>query len=289
MDHADRTTTASATSDTRFAISADGTEIAYDVTGPGSGAGSGMRAPSVVVVEGALCTRAMGTARALTPLLSERYAVHAYDRRGRGESGPGASPYAVEREVEDLAAVLAAAGPGAFVVGASSGAALVLEAARAGVPMRRIALYEVPFVVDDAHTPSDPALGRRTRELVDAGRRGDAVTLFLRTVGVPPVVLAVMRLLPVWRRLAAVAHTLPHDYAIVLPHQQGQPLPDGLYAGVTVPVLVIVGGKSPTYMRNAQAAVVAQLSDGELTVLPGQTHIVKGRATVPVLAEFFGG
>lgn len=276
--------TVSTTTATRFAVSADGTEIAYDVTAPDSGG-----ARPVVVVEGALCQRSMGTARALTPLLSRHHAVHAYDRRGRGQSGPGASPYSVEREVEDLAAVLEAAGPDADVVGASSGAALVLEAARAGVPMRRIALYEVPFIVDDTHAPYDPDLGRRTRELVESGRRGEAVGLFLRTVGVPPAMLAVMRLLPVWRKLTGAAHTLPHDYEIVLPHQQGRPLPDGLYAGVTAPALVIAGGRSPAYLRNAQAAVAAGLPNGTLTELPGQTHIVKGRATVPVLREFFGG
>jgi pimeloyl-ACP methyl ester carboxylesterase len=155
--------------------------------------------------------------------------------------------------------------------------------------MRRIALYEVPFIVDDTHAPNEPDLGRRTRELVEAGRRGDAVKLFMRTVGVPPAVLAVMRVLPVWRKLTAVAHTLPHDYEIVLPHQQGRPLPDGWCAGVTAPTLVIAGGKSPAYLKTAQAAVAGQLPHGTLTELPGQTHVVRGRATVPVLREFFGG
>jgi pimeloyl-ACP methyl ester carboxylesterase len=277
-------TTVTATSDTRFATSADGTEIAYDVTGPRSGAG-----PAVVVVEGALCQRSMGTAKALTPLLSEHYAVHAYDRRGRGQSGRGVSAYAVDREVEDLVAVLDAAGPDAFVVGASSGAALALEAARAGVPMRKIALYEVPFIVDGTHAPNDPGLGRRAQALVDAGRRGAAVTLFLRTVGVPVFGVVMMRMLPVWKRLTGVAHTLPYDLEIVLRHQQGRPLPDGYYADVTTPTLAIAGGKSPVYMKNAQAAVVGQLPNGTLVELPGQTHMVRGKATAPVLREFFAG
>jgi pimeloyl-ACP methyl ester carboxylesterase len=138
-------TTVTATPRTRFITSADGTAIAYDVTGTG---------PAVVVVEGALCQRTMGTARAVAPLLSEHYAVVAYDRRGRGESGPGSSPYAVQREVEDLVAVLAAAAPDAFVVGASSGAALALEALRAGIPARKVALYEAPFILDDTHAPA---------------------------------------------------------------------------------------------------------------------------------------
>lgn len=273
-------TTEMISSDTCFATSADGTEIAYDVTGPRGGIGP------AVVVEGALCQRSMGTAKALRPLLSEHYTVHAYDRRGRGQSGRGVSPYAVDREVEDLIAVLHVAGPDAFVVGASSGAALVLEAARAGVSMRKIALYEVPFIVDGSHAPNDPDLGRRTQELVDAGRGGDAVKLFLRTVGVPAFGSMVMRLLPVWKELTRTAHTLPHDLEIVLRHQQGRPLPDGYYANVTSPTLVMSGGKSPVYMRNAQAAVVSQLPNGTMVELPRQTHIVRGGATVPVLRHF---
>ena len=184
--------------------------------------------------------------------------------------------------------MLAVAGPDAFVVGASSGAALVLEAARVGVSMRKIALYEVPFIVDGTHAPNDPGLTRRTQELVDAGRGGAAVTLFLRTVGVPAFGLMMMRMLPVWRKLTGIAHTLPYDLEIVLRYQQGRPLPEGYYADVTAPTLVIAGGKSPVYMKNAQAAVVAQLPNGTLVELPGQTHMVRGRATVPVLRDFFG-
>ena len=270
--------TVTATTSTRFVTSADGTAIAYDVTGTG---------PSVVVVEGALCQRTMGTAKALIPGLSSSFAVVAYDRRGRGESGPGSSPYAVEREVEDLVAVLGAAGPDAFVIGASSGAALVLEALRRGVAMGKVALYEAPFIVDSAHAPNDPDLGRRTQQLVDAGRRGDAVKLFMRTVGVPALGVMTMRLMPVWKKLCGVAHTLPHDYALVLEHQQGEPLPAGYLSEVTLPALVIVGGKSPEYMKHAQAAIADALPNGSLRELPGETHMVRGKATVPVLREFW--
>lgn len=272
-------TTVAASSSTVFVTSADGTAIAYDVTGSG---------PAVVVVEGALCQRTMGTAQALAPLLSEHYAVFAYDRRGRGESGPGSSPYEVQREVEDLVAVLEAAGRDAFVIGASSGAALVLEALRAGVSVRKVALYEAPFIVDDTHAPHDAELGLRTHQLVDAGRRGDAVKLFMRTVGVPAFGIMMMRAMPVWKKLCGVAHTLPNDYAIVLEHQQGKPLPAGYLSDVTVPALVIVGGKSPAYLKNAQAAIAAALPNGTLRELPGQNHMVRGKATVPVLREFWG-
>ncbi len=272
-------TTLTVPSSTRFVESADGTAIAYDVTGTG---------PAVVVVEGALCQRSMGTAQALMPLLSQHYTVFAYDRRGRGQSGPGSSPYVVNREVEDLVAVLEAAGPDAFVIGASSGAVLVLEALRAGVSMRMVALYEAPFIVDDTHAPNDTDLGERTQQLIAAGQRGDAVKLFMRTVGVPAFGLMMMRLMPVWKKLCGVAHTLPNDYALVLEHQQGEPLPAGHLSGVTVPVMVIVGGKSPRYMKNAQAAISAALPNGTLRELPGERHMVRGKATVPVLREFWG-
>jgi pimeloyl-ACP methyl ester carboxylesterase len=268
------------TTDTRFATSADGTRIAYDVTGPAD-------APTLVVVEGALCHRAMGAAKTLTGALADRYRVHAYDRRGRGESDAGASAYDAQREVEDLAAVLEAAGGSPYVFAASSGAALALEAARQGVPMARLAVYEAPFIVDDTHAPNDPDLPDRLRALVDAGRRGDAVKLFMRTVGAPAPMVAVMRLFPVWKQLTAVAHTLPHDLGLVIGFEQGRPLPEGHYAAVTPETLVIAGGRSPAYLRNAQAAIAAQLPHGRLATLPGQTHMIKAKATAPVLREHF--
>ena len=278
------------TTGTLFATSADGTEIAYDVTRPESG-----DAPALVIVEGAMCQRSMGVGKTLKDQLSQRFSVHCYDRRGRGESGQGphsstsTGASATQREVEDLAAVLEAAGGNPFVLGASSGGVLALEAARQGLPMKRLAVYEAPFILDETHAPNDPDLGERTRALVEAGRRGEAVKLFMRVVGAPRPMVAVMPLFPVWKQIIGIAHTLPHDYAIVLPFQQGRPLPDGYYARVEPETLVIAGGKSPEYMRNAQAAIAAQLPHGRLEVLPGQTHMVKARATVPVVVEHFLG
>jgi pimeloyl-ACP methyl ester carboxylesterase len=260
---------------TQYAVSADGTAIAYEVRGTG---------PALVIVDGALCRRTMGPSRPLAARLASRFRVHVYDRRGRGESEAGHTPYAVERELEDLAAVIDAAGGHAHVFAASSGAALALEAALAGLPIDRMALYEAPFVVDDTHAPHDSELGRRTQELVDAGRNGEAVRLFLRTVGAPAPMVVVMRLLPVWKKLAAVAPTLPHDYAIVLDHQQGRPIADGAYDDITQQTLVIAGGKSPAYMRNSQAAIVGALPHGRLEELPGQTHMIKAKVTAPVVA-----
>lgn len=268
------------TTGTRFAVSADGTEIAYEATGTGS---------AIVCVEGALCHRGMGGAKILTESLVDDYTIYGYDRRGRGESGSGASPYEVQREVEDLAAVLAATGVTPFVFAASSGAALALEAARQGVPMRALVVYEAPFIVDDSHAPNDPGLPARFQALVDEDRRGDAVKLFMRTVGAPAPMIALMPLFPVWKSLKAVAHTLPYDLSIVIGFEQGRPLPAGHYGSVTVPTVVVAGGKSPAYLRNAQAAIAEQLPNGRLVTLKGQTHMIRAKATAPVLREHFRG
>ena len=165
----------------------------------------------------------------------------------------------------------------------------MLEALRTGVSMRKVELYEVPFIVDDTHAPHGADLGGRTQQLIDAGRQGDAVKLFMRTVGVPAFWLMMMPMMPFWKKLCGVAHRLPNDYAIVLEHQQGEPLPAGYLSRVTIPALVIAGGRSPVYLKNAQAAVAAALPKGTLRELPGRTHIVRGKATVPVLREFWGG
>ena len=268
------------TPSTRLATSADGTEIAYEVHGSG---------PALVLVDGALCHRAMGPARGLAKELADSFTVYAYDRRGRGDSGPGALPYAAAREVEDLLALINEAGGTAHVLGVSSGAALALEAARQGAPIDRLAAYEVPFILDDTRAGNDPELPRRLQELVDDGRRGDAVRLFMRTVGVPAPFVVLMRFMPAWKQLTAAAHTLPYDFAFVIEHQQGSPLPAGYYQGVAPETLVIAGGKSPAYMRNAQAAVADAVPAGRVETLAGQTHMVKAKAVAPAVARFFLG
>ncbi|MCX6397174.1 MAG: alpha/beta fold hydrolase [Propionibacteriales bacterium] len=268
---------------TRWAVSADGTRIAYEVS-PSKAGGTG---PVVVTVEGALCQRGMGTAQSLTPALTESFSVVGYDRRGRGESGD-TQPYAVQREVEDLVAVLETVGPDAFVFAASSGAALALEAARQGVPMSRLAVYEAPFIVDDTRAPNPLDLPEQLERLVEADDRSGAVKLFMRTVGVPAPVLALMPVFPVWNKLKAVAHTLPYDLRIVVDLEQGEPLPDGHFGSVAPETIVIAGGKSPAYLQNAQAAIADQLPSGRLVTLKGQTHMIRAKATAPVLARFFG-
>lgn len=260
-----------------YVSSADGTRIAYEIIGDG---------PAIVLVDGALCQRAMGPARELAAALSDRFTTVCYDRRGRGESGAGESPHSAEREVEDLAAVISAVGGHAHVFASSSGAALALDAARAGVPIDRLVAYEVPFILDDTRAPDAPDFAERVCSMVERGDRGAAVKTFLKAVGAPAPMVAVMPLFPMWRKLTAVAHTLPHDLSIVVPFRQGHALPEDQYAGVATPTLVIAGEKSPAYLKNAQAAVAAQLPHGTLRELAGQTHMIRAKVTAPVVCEF---
>ena len=259
-------------------VSEDGTAIAFTRIGSG---------PALIIVDGALCHRAFGPSTALAEALAERFTVYTYDRRGRGGSGGGTAPYDVEREVEDIAALVEEAGGSADLFGMSSGGTLVAEAAHRGVKAGRIAIYESPMTLDGTRPPMDPDLPERVQRAVGEGRRGDAVKLFMRYVGTPGFFVAVMPALPMWKKLKGVAHTLPNDFAVVGEFQHGTPPPADRWSGADVPALVIAGGKSPEYLRNAQRHLASALPHGELTVLPGQTHMVKPKATVPVLVEFF--
>jgi pimeloyl-ACP methyl ester carboxylesterase len=270
-DHAERNTMKTATS-------RDGTHIAYDKLGEG---------PPLVLVGGAFNTRTFGPNGGLAPLLAERFTVINYDRRGRGDSTDTA-PYAVEREIEDIEVLIEEAGGSAHVFGISSGAALALEAANRGLAIDKLALYEAPFVVDDSRAPVPDDYLQRLEGLVASDRRGDAIRLFMRQgVGLPAVFVAMMRIMPAWSKLKAVAPTVIYDATIVDDYQKGRPVPSDRWTSVTMPTLVTVGGKSPDWMRNAMRALANVLPNARHSTLEGQTHIVKPQALAPVLVEFF--
>lgn len=263
---------------TETTTSADGTTIAYEKVGSG---------PALVLVDGALCHREFGPAKELAELLSPAYTVYFYDRRGRGESG-NTLPYRVDREIEDLKAVIEATGGPAFVAGQSSGAGLAYRAAAAGVPMRRLAGYESPWVglrPNKDGTPHD-YLGE-LQALVAAGERGRAVDYFMtKMVGGPwflPIMFRLMR--KPWSRLRAVAHTLPYD-AEVMGAQFAAPVDD--LATIAVPTLVLGGAKSPPDMREAQEKIADAIPGSQRRLLEGQTHQVSASALAPALLEFFG-
>jgi pimeloyl-ACP methyl ester carboxylesterase len=257
--------------------SKDGTSIAFEKLGNG---------PAVILVDGALCYRRLGPMAAIARELASGFTVFTYDRRGRGESGDTA-PYSVQREVDDVEALIDVAGGSAFIYGASSGAALALAAASRLEGVRKLALYEAPFIVDGSHAPQAEDYPSKMNGFIAADQRGNAVRLFMKAVGVPAIVVAMMPLMPQWSKLKAAAHTLPYDAAIMGDTRSGKPLPTERWAAVTMPALVGIGGKSPLSMRNAMRALANVLPNAQLRVLDRETHIVKTKAIAPLLAEFF--
>jgi pimeloyl-ACP methyl ester carboxylesterase len=260
-------------------VSRDGTSIAYDRSGDG---------PPVILVDGAMCSRAMGPMPKLAARLAEHFTVIHYDRRGRGDSGD-TKPYAVDREIEDLDALIKVAGGSTHVYGISSGAALALEAAHRGLAIKRLALYEPPFIVDDSRPPLPDDYVDQLGALIAADRRGDVVRLFMRAVEVPAFVIALMRFMPAWSKLKAASPTVMHDTLIVEAHQRGRPYPPGRWAHATVPTLVVAGGKSPAWMQHGTRTLAETLPNARHYTLERQTHIVSPKALAPVLGEFFSG
>ena len=260
-------------------ISEDGTTIAFDRSGEG---------PSLVLVGGALADRSAATQ--LSTRLASHLTVIAYDRRGRGDSGD-TLPYAVEREVEDIEALIVAAGGRAFVLGHSSGAVLALESART-FPDRigKLAVYEPPFIVDASRSLLPADYVTHLEDLVSNGRRGDAVEFFMTTaVGVPAEVVAGMRGEPFWSSMEAVAHTLAYDGTIMEDTMAGHPAPLRRWASVAVPALVMDGGASPDWQRHAVRALADVLPDAQHRTLEGQDHGPASEVLAPVLVEFFLG
>jgi pimeloyl-ACP methyl ester carboxylesterase len=255
-------------------ISKDGTTIAFDRSGQGA---------PIIFVNGALSDR---TAVApVAALLAPHFTVFAYDRRGLGSSRDTA-PYAVDREIEDLAALIKEAGGSAFVFGHSSGAVLALEAAAHGLAITRLALYEPPFIVDDSRPRPPKDLAAQLAELVTSGRRGDAVALFLtKGVDMPAGAVAQMRNAPLWPAFEAMAHTLVYNTAIMGDFS----LPAERVGSVKIPTLVLDGGESPAWARHAVQAVVDALPDAQRRTLKGQTHGAAPEILAPVLEAFFAG
>jgi pimeloyl-ACP methyl ester carboxylesterase len=260
-------------------VSKDGTPIAFERSGSG---------PAVILVSGATADKS-GSAP-LAALLADHLTVYNYDRRGRGDSGD-TPPYAVEREVGDIEALIDEAGGSAFVYGISSGAALALEAAnRLPTKVKKLAIYEPPFIVDDSRPPVPKDYADHLKELISSGRRGDAVEYFMtEAVQLPADMVAQMRNAPMWGQLEAVAHTLPYDGTDMGDHMSGKPLPAGEWASATMPILVMDGGASPEWLHNGAQAAADVLPNAQRRTLEGQTHAVDPAALAPVLVEFLAG
>ena len=257
--------------------SADGTVIAYERHGQG---------PAVVFVDGALSVR--GGKAGLDELLAPHFTVYRYDRRGRGDSGD-TLPYAPEREVEDLAAVIEAAGGTALLYGHSSGCALVLAAAVALGPdtVPKIALYEAPYSDDPDDQPRWDSYLADLDRLLGEGRRGDAVALFMSLVGMPAGQVGQLRQAPWFPAMEAVAPTLAYDHAGLMGPRRTVPVATA--GRVTVPALVMYGGDSVAFMRAAAEGLSAAIGGAELREVQGQQHNVAPEALAPVLEPFLAG
>jgi len=259
-------------------VSRDGTRIAFECLGEGS---------PLILVSSALADRK--DARKLAGLLARRFTVVNYDRRGRGASGDAAS-YAVEREVEDLAALIEHVGGSASVFGSSSGAVLALRAAVAGLDVDRLALYEPPFVVASDGFGPPAGFPARVDALLAEGRRSDAVREFMtRAQGMPGFMVSMMRLMPrEWANLTAMAHTLPYDIAVMGDTQQGVPLDADAWS-TAVRTLVLTGGGSPAGFHRAAEDLAGVLPSSEHRTLPGLNHgavMMAPKRLAPALTEF---
>jgi pimeloyl-ACP methyl ester carboxylesterase len=254
----------------------DGTAIAYDKQGEG---------PALILVDGALTVHSSSSGLELAKLLAPHFTVYGFDRRGRGESG-NTLPYAVDREIDDIQALIDHAGGSAFLYGHSSGGPLAMRAAiRLGSQVGKIAMYEPPYNNDpDAQESWSQYLRQLTQALAE-GRRGDAVALFMQFVGTPAEQIDGMRRAPFWPGMEAIAPTLAYDHAAIL----GEPwsVPTELAARVSVPALVMAGDASLPFMPGTARVLSQAIPRGQLRMLADQTHEVKPGVLAPVLAEFF--
>ncbi|MFD1210642.1 alpha/beta fold hydrolase [Arthrobacter sp. GCM10027362] len=249
--------------------SADGTLIAYEQTGSGA---------PLVMVGGALSAR-QGAA-ALVPLLAGDFTVITFDRRGRGES-TDTQPYAVEREIEDLRALAGAAGGPVHLYGHSSGGILCLEAAAAGVPVGKVAVYEPPYFTHRSRDEPWQVFANKVKTLADTGHGDQAVEAFIRHTGAH--FDEGIKQTPWWPAAVALAPTLFYDLTLTA----DAVVPEERFAGISAPVLALYGDASPDWAAASAAAVASSVKDGHQGVLPGQGHAAAPEAVVPFLLGFF--
>jgi pimeloyl-ACP methyl ester carboxylesterase len=254
--------------------SADGTTLAYDRQGTG---------PALILVDGALTTRASGSKQQLAALLAPHFTTYLYDRRGRGDSAD-TPPYSVAREIDDIAAMIDEAGGTASLYGHSSGACLALLAAERLTSVNALALYEAPYNdAPEAQQAWGVYIDRLTAALAE-NRRGDAVALFMQYVGIPDAQIEAMRQAPFWSGYEAVAPTLAYDHTGIM--GKSGAIPNDLIARVTVPVLVMHGDAGLAFMAVTAEALGRLLAHAQVRTLAGQTHNVQPDVLAPVVADF---
>lgn len=252
--------------------SRDGTRIAYDVCGTG---------PAVIYITGAICFRKFWPVAHDAKAFGKEFTVYNYDRRGRGDSGD-TGPYAIEREVEDVEAIIDAAGGSAYVYGHSSGAVLALEAAlRLGSKVRKVVMYDPSYVHDEAEKLDYAHLGEEVATLLKDGENARALRRFLTGIGMPRSLVTFLPVFPGWRTMKALAPTLIYDMTLTrdLP-------PVERAAEVTVPTLILAGEKSPPGIHSVVEQLTAAIPIARCAILNGEDHMVKAKAVLPHLAGF---
>jgi pimeloyl-ACP methyl ester carboxylesterase len=254
--------------------SKDGTTIAFDRLGEG---------PPLIMMGGALNDRQL--ASPLASLLASRFTVFNYDRRGRTDS-TDTQPYSISKEIDDLRAVLDEAGGSAMLFANCTGGMLALEAAAQGLPITKLALYEPPFIIGDNPPRLDDEFRKATGDLLEAGRPGDVVTQFLeRIVGFPPDVVVRVQQMPIWPLLEKLAFSLPYDLILAGDNS----LPAARLPLVTMPTLVMDGGRSPQWQRDSVQALVDALPNATRRSIADQNHTFEPELTAPVIEEFLTG
>jgi pimeloyl-ACP methyl ester carboxylesterase len=257
--------------------SKDGTAIAFDRSGDG---------PALILVDGAMTTRSSGSRPELAKLLAQRLTVYSYDRRGRGDSGD-TKPYAVQREIDDIEALIDEAGGDAFLYGHSSGGCLALDATGAlRGKVTKLAMYEAPYNDDPEAQKTWREYLRNLEDALAIDHRGDAIALFMTLVGTPAAQIDAMRQAPFWSGMEAIAPTLAYDHPGVM--GPDGTIPMARAAAVNVPTLVMAGGRGAPFMLTTAKRLSKVIPDAKLRVLEGQNHSVEPAALAPVLLEFFG-
>jgi pimeloyl-ACP methyl ester carboxylesterase len=263
-----------------FATSKDGTRIAYERFGSG---------PPVILIGGAGNTRQFPPICAvpMAELLAPRFTAVAFDRRGRGDSS-NTLPYAVAREVEDVAALIEAVGGPVRLFGHSSGGALVLQAAMAGLPIAAAAVYEVPYSMDAAAVAEGRAYAHELDGLLEGGKLGEAAASYLAMTGMPPEMIDELKQSPMWPAMEQMAPTLAYDIKVV--HEGGGDyVPVAQIASIRVPLMAMAGGESPDWMKAAARSIADAAPAGTYREFAGADHMVDEAVVAPVLMDFFGG
>lgn len=256
----------------RQVTSKDGTLLAYDVYGNG---------PALIYITGASCFRSFMPVVQDAKAFAKEFTVYNYDRRGRGDSG-NTLPWSVEREVEDIEAMIDAAGGKACLYGHSSGAVLALEAAmRLGDKVQKVVMYDAPYVHDQTEKAEYGRLSQKVHQLLKNGKNVEAMKSFLKGIGMPKAFIFFLPLFPGWRTMVALAPTLAYDIALT-----SDVPPIKRATRVAVPTQIIVGQKSPEGIHDVADQLAKAIPNAKFSTLAGQDHMVSAKALLPMLVGF---